>query len=470
MDEFSLTTIMTAQHRIDSSRFPQLASMAATSTWYRNHTTVSDNTLSAVPSILTGQRPATGPSINIDRSHNIYNMLKSRYRVNGYESITHLCSDSLCREPKEYKWLAGKKVVGSAESRIRLRKVAQMIHGIRGGGSKPLLWAVHAIFPHVPWSYLPNGDQYDDEALTYPGMFAYAWLGQNHEYEVALEQQRMIMQAQFADRIIGALRAKLVKTGLWDKAMVVVTADHGISFKPGQEHRSIGSGNFGEIAGVPLLVKYPGQKARVVSHQSTRSIDILPTIAAATGASSKYRGRTLQSSPTGEEVVVRNGQKRENERMSMDGMLALQDAAIAQRDARFPNSSLYHRADNQTVMGRRVSQFASVAGASSGTVQIDSPGFFRNARPGSGWLPSSYLSTHTRGLRAGVPIAVAINGRIAGTGKTFLYAPPPFFPDGPEARIRLAIMLDPAAIKRGRVSLRFYRQTSSGLQRISVTK
>jgi len=464
MDEMSLGTMLNAGDKIDAQHFPAFASMTATATWYRNHTTVSDNTLSAVPSILTGQRPANGPSINIDESHNIFNMLKGRYRINGYEPLTELCSLALCPEPKEYSLLAGARIRGSDANHIRLRKLAAMIAGISRGGRRPLLWAVHTVFPHSPYAYLPNGDQYDDSRISYAGsFFGYDWLDTSHEGEIAMTQQRMLMQAQFADRILAALRSKLEKVGLWDKALVVVTADHGISFTPNHQRRSIGLANFAELASVPLLVKYPQQNTARVSKQSTHSIDILPTIAAITHSKPEYQGRTLISAPFDEAPIVRAGRKRTTVEMSLESMLTQQDAEVAQRQRRFPYQSLFVTASNHRWVGKQLSGLATVPGKASGRVLLDHPEYFKNPRPNSGWLPGAFLTARTRGISTGARIVIVAGGRVLGAATTF------GFTESPESPVttRLATMLDQSLISQSRIRLSFFLQSAAGLQRLS---
>ena len=57
--------------------------------------------------------------------------------------------------------------------------------------------------------------------------------------------------------------------------LLVVTADHGISFRAGQKRRPLSSANLQDIAYVPLFVKAPGQqRGRVVSGLA-RTTDII---------------------------------------------------------------------------------------------------------------------------------------------------------------------------------------------------
>ena len=61
---------------------------------------------------------------------------------------------------------------------------------------------------------------------------------------------------------------------------MIVTADHGISFVPGERSRGIGDANVGGIANVPLLYKEPGQRTGTAQTRPVQLIDIVPTIAA----------------------------------------------------------------------------------------------------------------------------------------------------------------------------------------------
>ena len=56
-DEFPLTSLLDEHYQIDSVRYPHFAALAEQSTWFRNATTVSGDTVVAVPSLLTGQYP-----------------------------------------------------------------------------------------------------------------------------------------------------------------------------------------------------------------------------------------------------------------------------------------------------------------------------------------------------------------------------------------------------------------------------
>ena len=60
---------------------------------------------------------------------------------------------------------------------------------------------------------------------------------------------------------------------------MIVTSDHGASYRDGVPRRVLTHDNYADVALVPLLIKLPGQREGVISDRNVQSIDILPTIA-----------------------------------------------------------------------------------------------------------------------------------------------------------------------------------------------
>ena len=101
-DEWPLTSIAGTDGQIDPGLYPNLARLAGDSTWYRNTTTVTNSTLFAVPSILTGQLPEDDLGADA-RSHpeNIFTLLGGVYDLEAVEPITALCPTAICNEPED---------------------------------------------------------------------------------------------------------------------------------------------------------------------------------------------------------------------------------------------------------------------------------------------------------------------------------------------------------------------------------
>ncbi len=104
-------------------------------------------------------------------------------------------------------------------------------------------------------------------------------------WAVTQSHQRHLAQVQYVDHIVGQVMARLEEAGIYDEAIVVVTADHGIGIRPGLgNRRRLVEGTIPDIAAVPLIVKAPGQIAGVVDDYPALVTDVVPTIAAMVGA------------------------------------------------------------------------------------------------------------------------------------------------------------------------------------------
>ena len=72
--------------------------------------------------------------------------------------------------------------------------------------------------------------------------------------------QRHLIQVRAIDTLLGELLARMKQTDVWTSALLVVMADHGVSFRVrATDRRTIVPANARDIAPIPLFVKYPGQ-------------------------------------------------------------------------------------------------------------------------------------------------------------------------------------------------------------------
>jgi hypothetical protein len=351
LDELPVSTLAHAHAGIDAELFPNLARFAGEATWYRNATTVDDLTTEAVPAQLTGERPRKG-SLPTTRDHprSLFTLFQGSHRMTVIEPITDLCPERLCGESRpgtadRLRSLESdlevvvQHLLLPADLREGLPAVDSVWEGfgtgsepapgdIHGGsllmhdvlsrlasddatagfqraikaldtpGSKPPLLFVHSTLPHGPWRFLPDGRRYPIEGFEYPGLTNTGWAGP--QWQVDQGFARHVLQVQYADRLVGALLDKLRASGLWDRAVIVVTADHGASFQTGEPRRPANAANIGDIAPVPFLVKYPGQQQGRVDERAVRTIDVLPTIAAAAGVRLPWKADGM---PAGERKV-----------------------------------------------------------------------------------------------------------------------------------------------------------------------
>jgi hypothetical protein len=325
-DELPLASVVDQDGTIDAELFPNLAGLAAESTWFRNTTTVSSSTWHAAPALVTGQlpEPDAGP-VAADHPDSLFTLLADDYDLNVVESVTRVCPTDVCNDPKIRGAPGGLRalirdagrvmrarlspsgdasdaVTGMVEERtspdhsespgvepsedgfadFQLDQPARLRAFTDGiVDDRPALHFLHVLLPHVPYRYLPSGAQYPrpDPDL---GRNGDQWTSE--PWPVDLGRQRHLLQVGYVDALLGEVVDTLRKRGVYDDALIVVTSDHGISFRPGQpirglEGQPLADDVLAELAWVPLIVKRPGISTGTVDDGNVLSIDLLPTIA-----------------------------------------------------------------------------------------------------------------------------------------------------------------------------------------------
>lgn len=294
-DEFPTESLMTPNRRVDRVRYPSFAALASTATWYRNASTVHDYTFWAVPAILDGRRPSQDELPTVaDHGQNLLTLLSgSDYEVHAFESVTRLCPAGVCPQRPQPSVLrrirdAGVHVERSLKSFLFLTgsyqpelpdwinptgQVERFLDAVQPRAGRQL-YVLHVLLPHSPWRFLPSGRTYDSQLA---GLAHGRWT--SNERDVDRSYQRHLLQVGYVDRVLGEIARKLKDTGLWDRSLLVVTADHGVSFHPGDERRTVDLANVADIAFVPLFVKTPRQRVGRVDDHEARTIDVVPTIA-----------------------------------------------------------------------------------------------------------------------------------------------------------------------------------------------
>ncbi len=480
-DELPTVSLMDAGGSIDRASFPSFGRLAETSTWYRNATTVADGTQLAVPSILSGQRPTSDLPTARRYPNNIFTMLGAHYDLQVLEPITRVCgacdnqrsdepgsqrfgallsdlavveghlilppdlASGLAPIDRDFEDFGGqeagvqapasrapaagdgsgsaRKIAGDDLFSDRLRDAERFVQRVRRPGARPPAYIAHFVVPHVPWRLLPSGRQYPVGGPSLPGSIDRVWT--KDAFLVQQATQRHMLQVGYADRLLGRLVARLKAAGVWDRALVVVTADHGIGLRPTGSRREVVHSDFAAIAGVPLFIKRPGQRAGRVAEQSARAIDIVPTIASVLGARSETRldGVPLAAQPRTTNattpVQVRHGRTKKLVSVPFGEFVRARDAELARQRRSFPDGlqSLFAIGPNQQLIGRRVSSPA--AGTGPAQIHINDAAAFGFVDHRSGVVPVYVTGYFTNNLGAGLPLAVAVNGRIVAVGSSY---------------------------------------------------
>ena len=130
--------------------------------------------------------------------------------------------------------------------------------------------------PHYDFEYLPSGHNYANPS-TMPGLKEGRWTDDAPLVERA--HQRHLLQVGFVDRLLGQLLRRLRATGMYDRSLIVVTADHGAGFRPGRPFLGTSGAVPPDMLPVPLFIKAPRQRQGRTVDAHLQTVDILPTVA-----------------------------------------------------------------------------------------------------------------------------------------------------------------------------------------------
>ena len=327
-DEFCGGALMTPNREIDASRFPHFAALRHEATWYRKAASVSPTTVRALPSILTGNLLTTQFASEASRlPQNLFSLLASagEYEIVAFEPISALApsrsSDarvgfqSLLLDTRAMLNVLGlvylyeitpddfhhhlpvipsvwfgmhdsNRVVRSAKrGSFRYgwtdKRDEQVEHFLECIDQTPqsVLYFAHFLIPHAPWCYFPTGTRYAEDRDSQDRLcLEDSSLKMSDELGEIQNQQRHLLQVMYVDQQLGRLVERLKEQGIWDRCLLIVTADHGVSFRPGQDRREYTGGNTEDILSIPLFIKLPQQTQGEISDLPVQSIDLLPTV------------------------------------------------------------------------------------------------------------------------------------------------------------------------------------------------
>lgn len=341
-DEFNLLTLLDENEQIDAKRYPSFGELASQSTWFRNATSMSFHSETAVPAILTGRLPRERnvPQSLAEYPQNVFTLLGGAYQIIAYESLTRLCPKDVCKStlplpPRterlaalfddvrivyghvilppsltrnlpaiDTRWLgfggeapnpgaegvpeaaAGWRKPPGAKAR-EVPNIREVVNINRSLLFSRFLESIRS--PGVPTLYflhilVPHTDwRFLPSGREYAGN-EMEGVGRNgvwddDEWAVLQGAQRHMLQVGFADHLLGLLIATLKDLDLYDRSLVVVAADHGASTVPGEPRRSLGEKGYPELMLVPFFVKAPRQQQAAIIDRNVEIIDILPTLA-----------------------------------------------------------------------------------------------------------------------------------------------------------------------------------------------
>jgi len=526
-DAFPGLTIQTPGHKVDAKRYPNLAKLAHDGVWYRNSSTVHENTVFSVPSILDGNYPEKGtlPVVQ-DHPNNLFTLLGKSYEMNVAEEATNLCPPGLCSRPNAksfrarmrqladdvsivYRYLAlpksyradlppitdkwagfgeqddsgPQKTQKRGATRIlqhlragRVGRYRRSLRAINGRSTKPQLNFAHVFFPHEPRQYLPDGKAYQAGASPDPSLEGPA--SYDNEFLTQQGEQRDLLQVGFTDRLVGELIRRLRSQGIYDQTMIVIVSDHGESyitapkpqppFVPGKlgYRRAVTKENIQEVGSNVMFIKYPkGHGPTGTDTRYVRTIDILPTIGEVLGIDPlpfKVDGRSLvDKSYEGQKEIKVETTAADPVTMPLEEWQSKREESLRKRVSLFgwddKAPGLYGGIGPRTdLLGKKVSEL-QVSDGGGASASIEEPKRFADYDPDGSFCPC-HIAGRLKGVEPGKDLAVALNGEIVATGKSFH--------DLGSNKLNWTVMLPEDKLRAGKNSVEVFLADGGALKRL----
>ena len=456
-DELPLWTLVGPDGRINHHRYPNFSRFADKATWFVNGGTVTDSTRHAIPAILTGRFPTDRDATATLTAfpNNLFPWLQQNaYRLVAAEHATRLCPEEACeeaqlREARLSRWsstaadvrlmvlhrvfppewesglpsIEGEWRDFKGPQRLKNRAVDEFLSLVQSIDDRDgTFYFLHSRLPHVPWIYTARGARYKARVLP-QGIRRERW--NSNSWLTVQGFQRHIQQTQFADHLFGRLLDRLESEGVFDRALVIVLADHGVSFRTNLTRRGMGHENWNDVVAIPFFVKRPWQELGQRSDRPVASIDVPETIA-------DVLGRRLPWASDGQSVFnpePRRGRTRRGvathnltERFypaTLSGQSTIRRKLSLFGTGEDPES-IFRVGDVDGLVGRRISDIEYVDSPLTVIVRDDHQ--YRNVNLESGRLP-----VWMRGKILGQPLttprlrlAISLNETIVAVTETFI--------------------------------------------------
>jgi hypothetical protein len=257
---------------------------------------------------------------------------------------------------------------------------------------------------------------------------------------VDIAMQRHLLEVGYTDTLLAQIIARLKATGLWNEALIVVTADHGAAFQSKVPRRAATAENMGEIASVPLFIKGPGQTRPEVTDERTCSTDILPMISTELGI--QYPWDEAECDP--DEVTVANSPSGQGT-STPEEMLKQRQKFLIDRIQRVFGTGhgwgpYYRFGPHKELIGKKVKSLNVDPLARWRTIP-DERNAVKNYDPTSPTLRGLLQRGLTKRFGEDRVLAVAVDGVIQAVGWTFK--------DGSGRGPGYSILLPPESLKAG---------------------
>jgi hypothetical protein len=280
-DELSYDVLL-RDGEIDEDRFPNFAALAADSALFTNASTNYFHTTFALPSLIDQIKPLTD-SFEM-RMYLQYDYAERSYQADcgvvftcrGVRRLSEQQSDQLVANlvlrtvygpVPDLFGQALDRPAGLVVDSLRTSYPSADERGlhlfskdhfdtflgdIRVGESEGRIYLFHSMLPHYPFVFDETGNAHNSSANSF-------W-ADNSSFDAVYQNYRQ--QVGFSDSLLGDFLDRLERESLYDDAVIVVTADHGM--RPIQPVGSSAIDVDRRTAQVPLLIRAPNLEPRVL--------------------------------------------------------------------------------------------------------------------------------------------------------------------------------------------------------------
>ncbi len=324
-DELTVHALLDEQGQIDGSRFPNFKKLADESHWFRNTTANAPETTRSIPAILTGNFAlADSPSYEA-YPNNLFSLLHPYYDIYAHEVLTNLCAPRLFHCPdaeiassqtellEDVFYLYATSALpkganvalpdvtrtwgpfGGVTERMlaRLERFQRFLNSLGSSDNGTVFHFFHHMLPHGPYALTSDGKVHERRwhfgtlvnsgrrGLSRKTIDQLYTAAKNAGHTSILDTLRdsYLEQVAYVDKEIGRFVARLKELDSYDKSLIIITADHGVSYKPEHPGRGLCRANADMILTVPLFIRLPFQTQGMVSDKDVQLIDIVPTVA-----------------------------------------------------------------------------------------------------------------------------------------------------------------------------------------------
>ncbi|BEP14611.1 hypothetical protein acdb102_29220 [Acidothermaceae bacterium B102] len=285
--------------------------------------------------------------------------------------------------------------------------------------AKPSFNFLHVLLPHGPWHYTDTGRPYPYPAVGPGHADAGGWL--NQPWPVQVNLAREMLQLSYADKLLGDVLTKLRSENILSKTLLIVTADHGEGFVPGEQARTLDAATAADLGWIPMFMKLPSQTKGVLDQRNWTHVDLVPTIADAINVTlpGTLDGQSALKPPR--TTTVKHWYNSPGKQLDIPDPVGTYQKVIKGYGGVLGNAKspadLFKLGPRPDLLGKSVSSL-TLSGNSSLTVSLNGAVKTAAARVTSTSVVPTLIWGHLNG-KVGGTVAVAINGVIGAVVPTY---------------------------------------------------